>query len=79
MQYTEIGYVDTECGYGCSDHASATAAGYPSSFVIEAAMDETSPYIHTADDTLDTVSYEHMIEHAKLVTGYAYELAFAEL
>ncbi|KAI1506214.1 leucine aminopeptidase 1 [Biscogniauxia marginata] len=77
--YTEIGYVDTECGYGCSDHASATAAGYPSSFVIEGNFDDTSPYIHTADDTMATISVEHMLEHAKLVTGFAYELTFATL
>ncbi|KAI5917123.1 leucine aminopeptidase 1 [Camillea tinctor] len=75
--YTEIGYVDTECGYGCSDHASATAAGYPSSFVIEGNFEDTSPFIHTINDTMETVSLEHMLEHAKLVTGFAYELTFA--
>ncbi|KAI0020448.1 leucine aminopeptidase 1 [Xylariomycetidae sp. FL0641] len=77
--YTTIGSVDSECGYGCSDHASARAAGYPSSFVLEAAFEKISPYIHSADDTLDTVSYEHMREHARLVLGFAYELAFADL
>ncbi|KAI0381679.1 Zn-dependent exopeptidase [Hypomontagnella monticulosa] len=77
--YASIGYVDTQCGYGCSDHSSATAAGYPSSFVIESAMDLTSPYIHTDGDTLDRVSYDHMLEHAKLVVGYAYELTLASL
>ncbi|KAI2615130.1 Zn-dependent exopeptidase [Hypoxylon sp. NC1633] len=77
--YTEVGYVDTECGYGCSDHSSATAAGYPSSFVIESDFDLTSPYIHTDGDTLDRVSYDHMLEHAKMVVGYAYELVFAAL
>ncbi|KAI0004798.1 Zn-dependent exopeptidase [Xylariaceae sp. FL0662B] len=77
--YATIGYVDTECGYGCSDHSSATAAGYPSAFVIEAAMEDTSPYIHTDGDTMDTVSIDHMVEHAKMVVGYAYELAFASL
>ncbi|OTB04564.1 hypothetical protein M426DRAFT_320682 [Hypoxylon sp. CI-4A] len=78
-EYTTIGYVDSECGYGCSDHASATAAGYPSSFVIEASMDKISPYIHTDGDTLDRVNFDHVLEHAKLVVGYAYELSFAEL
>lgn len=78
-EYATIGYVETQCGYGCSDHSSATAAGYPSSFVIEADMDLTSPYIHTDGDTLDRVSFDHMIEHAKLVVGYAYELTFASL
>ncbi|CAJ2511184.1 Uu.00g068090.m01.CDS01 [Anthostomella pinea] len=77
--YTAIGYVDSACGYSCSDHASAAAAGYPSAFVIEADFDLISPYIHTADDTLETVSYEHMLEHAKMVVGFAYELTFADL
>ncbi|KAL7624716.1 hypothetical protein AAE478_006287 [Parahypoxylon ruwenzoriense] len=77
--YTTVGYVDTQCGYGCSDHSSATAAGYPSSFVIEADMDLTSPYIHTDGDTLDHVNYDHVLEHSKLVVGYAYELTFADL
>lgn len=71
--------MDTQCGYGCSDHSSATAAGYPSSFVIEADFDLTSPYIHTDGDTLDRVSYDHILEHAKMVVGYAYELTFADL
>ena len=74
-----IGYVETECGYGCSDHASASAAGYPASFVFEADFDQSSPYIHTQNDIMDHVNREHMLEHAKLVRGYAYELAVAEL
>jgi leucyl aminopeptidase len=45
--------------------------------VIEGAFENTSDYIHTAQDTLDTVSYSHMLEHAKMTVGLAYELAFA--
>ncbi|KAH9908201.1 Zn-dependent exopeptidase [Xylariomycetidae sp. FL2044] len=78
-EYTTIGYVDSECGYGCSDHASATSAGYPSSFVIEAHMDDISPYIHSARDTMDTVSIDHMLQHARMVLGFAYELTMASL
>ncbi|KAG9860489.1 Zn-dependent exopeptidase, partial [Aureobasidium melanogenum] len=33
--YCDIPYVLTKCGYACSDHASASKAGYPSAFVIE--------------------------------------------
>ncbi|KAI1770505.1 Zn-dependent exopeptidase [Hypoxylon cercidicola] len=77
--YTTVGYVNTQCGYGCSDHSSATAAGYPSSFVIEADFDLTSPYIHTDGDTLARINYDHILEHAKMVVGYAYELTFANL
>ena len=33
--YCTIPYIETKCGYACSDHASASKAGYPSAFVIE--------------------------------------------
>jgi bacterial leucyl aminopeptidase len=33
--------------------------------------------IHSAGDTLDWISYDHMAEHSKMVIGYVYELAFA--
>lgn len=35
VSYCDIPYVLTKCGYACSDHASASKAGYPSAFVIE--------------------------------------------
>lgn len=78
-KYCAIPYVETKCGYACSDHASASKAGYPSSFVIESAMDYTSDFIHTTGDTLTTISYDHMLEHTKMTTGFGYELAFANL
>ena len=42
------------CGYGCSDHASWTSAGYPSAMMFEggAADGSYNPNIHTANDTL---------------------------
>jgi leucyl aminopeptidase len=40
-------------------------------------MENTSGYIHTAQDTISTVSFSHMLEHAKMTVGLAYELAFA--
>lgn len=42
------------CGYGCSDHASWTSAGYPSAMFFEAgtASGGYNPYIHSEDDTL---------------------------
>ncbi|KAI1479419.1 Zn-dependent exopeptidase [Daldinia eschscholtzii] len=78
-EYTDIGYVDTRCGYACSDHGSATAAGYPAAFVIESDRSIENTNIHSAKDTLETINYDHMLEHSKLVLGYAYELAFATL
>ncbi|KAH8730766.1 hypothetical protein GQ44DRAFT_606123 [Phaeosphaeriaceae sp. PMI808] len=77
--YCTIPYVETKCGYACSDHASASKAGYPSAFVIESAFENTSKLIHTAQDTISTISFSHMLEHAKMTVGLAYELGFASL
>lgn len=76
--YCAIPSVDTRCGYACSDHASANRNGYPSSFVIESAMEYSSELIHSTGDTIETVSAEHMLEHAKMSLGFAYELGYAE-
>jgi leucyl aminopeptidase len=77
--YCSIPYVTTKCGYACSDHASASKAGYPSAFVIESKMEDTSDYIHSTQDTMSTVNFDHVLEHAKMTVGFAYELAFASL
>ncbi|KAK6335255.1 Leucine aminopeptidase 1 [Orbilia javanica] len=76
--YCAIPSVDTRCGYACSDHASALRNGYPSAFVIESHMDYSSDFIHGTGDTMETVSAEHMLEHAKMSLGFVYELAHAQ-
>jgi bacterial leucyl aminopeptidase len=77
--YCDIPFVLTRCGYACSDHASAGKAGYPSAFVIEAEFSNTFDRIHTEQDRVEYVSFPHMLQHAKLTLGLAYELAFAKL
>ncbi|EPS42889.1 hypothetical protein H072_3172 [Dactylellina haptotyla CBS 200.50] len=76
--YCAIPAIDTRCGYACSDHASANRNGYPSAFVIESAMEYSSELIHGTTDTIDTVNFEHMVEHAKMALGFVYELGFAQ-
>ncbi|KAE8143573.1 leucine aminopeptidase A [Aspergillus pseudotamarii] len=76
--YCTIPTVDSKCGYGCSDHASATKYGYPAAFAFESAFGDDSPYIHSADDTIDTVNFDHVLQHGRLTLGFAYELAFAD-
>jgi len=76
--YTNIGWVATTCGYACSDHASWTRAGYPASFSFESRFGQHSPFIHTAQDTLSTLTLEHAIEFAKLGLGFAVELGLEE-
>ncbi len=50
LGYTRSTYT---CGYGCSDHASWTAAGYPAAMFFEAGDSAGyNPKIHSANDTL---------------------------
>ncbi|EMF10606.1 Zn-dependent exopeptidase [Sphaerulina musiva SO2202] len=75
--YCTIPYVETKCGYACSDHASASKAGYPSAFVIESDFQYSDKKIHTTEDKIDYLDFDHMLQHARLTLGLAYELAFA--
>ncbi|TVY42394.1 Leucine aminopeptidase [Lachnellula occidentalis] len=78
-EYCDIPYTETKCGYACSDHASASKAGYPSAFVIESDFADSDKKIHTSDDKIEYLSFDHMLQHAKLTLGLVYELAFAKL
>ena len=73
-EYCDIPYVLTKCGYACSDHASATKAGYPSAFVIESKFENGDDHIHTTEDKIEYLSFDHMLQHAKLTLGLVYEL-----
>lgn len=77
--YCDIPYVLTKCGYACSDHASASQAGYPSAFVIESDFKYSDTKIHTTEDKIEYLSFDHMLQHARLTLGLVYELAFADL
>jgi leucyl aminopeptidase len=76
--YCDIPYILTKCGYACSDHASASKAGYPSAFVIESDFKNSDHKIHTTEDKIEYLSFDHMLQHAKLTLGLAYELAFTK-
>ena len=74
-EYCDIPWVETQCGYACSDHASASKAGYPSSFVIESPFEYSDDKIHTIGDTIDLLDFDHMGQHAKMTVALAMELA----
>ncbi|KAK0650456.1 Leucine aminopeptidase A [Lasiodiplodia hormozganensis] len=74
--YTTLPITTSTCGYACSDHASATDAGFPSAYIFESPDAYSSPYIHTASDTISTVDFGHVLNHAKAGLGFVYELAF---
>ncbi|KAF9469071.1 hypothetical protein BDZ94DRAFT_1153202 [Collybia nuda] len=75
--YLDIPYVETKCGYACSDHASWRKAGYPSSFTIESSFENSNKNIHSANDRIDIsdeFSFDHMLEFSKLAVAFAVEL-----
>ena len=49
-EYLSIPYVETQCGYACSDHASWEKVGYPAIFTIESSFANSNHHIHTANE-----------------------------
>ncbi|KAJ3729041.1 peptidase [Lentinula guzmanii] len=75
--YMDIPFVQTQCGYACSDHASWRKAGYPSTFTIESSFENSNKNIHSVNDRIDVseeFSFEHMLEFSKLAVAFAVEL-----
>ncbi|KAI9340008.1 hypothetical protein BDR26DRAFT_861954 [Obelidium mucronatum] len=70
--------IDTECGYGCSDHASWTKAGYPASFTFETAFKESSPYIHSPNDVVEHITFSHVAKFTRIAIGFAVELSYTK-
>ncbi|MBA2405517.1 MAG: M20/M25/M40 family metallo-hydrolase [Bdellovibrionales bacterium] len=75
--YVKVKWGYSRCGYGCSDHASWTAAGYPASMPFESTMEDINKKIHTANDTLQNAGGDakHAAKFAKLATAFVVELA----
>jgi len=77
--YLAIPFVETKCGYACSDHASWSKAGYPSIFTIESSFENANHRnIHSSNDRIDIspeFSFDHMLEFSKLAVAFAMELS----
>jgi leucyl aminopeptidase len=69
-----IGY--DKCGYGCSDHASWDALGYPTSMPFESSFARDNPYIHTGKDTFANSGNQaaHALKFARLAAAFMVEL-----
>lgn len=76
-EYVKVPWGYSKCGYGCSDHASWTANGYPASIPFESTMDDINRAIHTAKDTVESAGGDakHATKFAKLATAFVVELA----
>jgi leucyl aminopeptidase len=77
-EYTSLPFVNTACGYGCSDHASWYREGYPAAFTFESAFSNSNPYIHTPNDQRSRMSIEHINQFSRLGLSFMVELSFIE-
>jgi len=76
--YLNIPWVETKCGYACSDHASWNKVGIPSAFGIESAFEDSNKNIHSSNDRFGIspeFSFNHMLEFSKLGVAYVATLA----
>jgi bacterial leucyl aminopeptidase len=72
----QITYSTSLCNYGCSDHASWTAAGYMASFPFEASFGQHNDNIHSANDTFSVSgTADHATKFAKLCAEFLIEVA----
>ena len=74
-EYAKVPVAYTECGYACSDHAVWHQNGYQTVYPSATTLDDDNPYIHTANDRLDTLNLEHMTHFSVLALAFAAELA----
>lgn len=76
-EYVKVPWGYSKCGYGCSDHASWTANGYPASIPFESTMEDINHNIHTARDTVESAGGDakHAAKFAKLATAFVVEMA----
>ncbi|ETV74121.1 hypothetical protein H257_11086 [Aphanomyces astaci] len=72
--YLDIPVSHTVCGYGCSDHFSWNATGYPGSFPFETDFKDLNRNIHSQNDTIANIDFNHMAEFTKLSIAYVVEL-----
>ncbi|MBI3299975.1 MAG: M20/M25/M40 family metallo-hydrolase [Elusimicrobia bacterium] len=77
--YVGVGWANTACGYGCSDHASWTKNGFAASAAFESSFDAMNRNIHSDKDTLGNAggNAEHSAHFAKLAVAFAVEMGKA--
>jgi leucyl aminopeptidase len=75
--YSTLKSVDSQCGYGCSDHASWTKAGFSSCFPFESSFANRNSYIHSTQDDIAKLNIVHGVEFVKLALGFIVELSDA--
>ncbi len=78
--YVGAQWKTTECGYGCSDHASWHRQGYAAAAPFEATLNTMNKNIHTNKDVISpALNFKHSAAFAKLAVAYALDYANSSL
>ncbi|KAJ1952913.1 hypothetical protein GGI12_006127, partial [Dipsacomyces acuminosporus] len=75
--YAGLPTEDFQCGYACSDHASWNDIGVRSTMPFENPYLDGNGNIHTPNDSLSTVDYNHLVKFVKIALGFIIEVADA--
>ncbi|PVU90302.1 hypothetical protein BB559_004697 [Furculomyces boomerangus] len=73
-EYSRLKTQNLKCGYACSDHASWFKAGYRSAMAFESGDMNANKFIHTPNDTVDTLDFNHIIEFSKIAVAFCLEM-----
>ena len=72
QSYFKVRFVEDQCGYGCSDHASWYRQGYPTLLPFEATTKSMNHAIHTVDDVLGPQSStRHSLVFSRIALAFA--------
>ncbi|KAJ3182183.1 Leucine aminopeptidase 1 [Gaertneriomyces sp. JEL0708] len=77
-EYSTTRVVESQCGFACSDHASWTQAGFPAVLPAEGTINEITPFIHTNQDTVANLNFEHIEDFVKLAVAFMGEASLGE-
>ncbi|KAF7555029.1 hypothetical protein G7Z17_g2505 [Cylindrodendrum hubeiense] len=75
-QYSGLAVSTSACGYGCSDHASARAAGFPASYLSSEPMETENTNIHSSRDTYASIQWASILRHSKITVGFLVEASY---
>lgn len=67
---------NSRCGYACSDHANWNRNGYATVYPFESAFNNYNRSIHTANDNMNLINFDHAIRFVRF--GFAFIAEVAE-
>lgn len=71
-------FIESQCGYACSDNAAAEKYGVASGLLTESKYKEINKFVHSSWDTIDRLDFDFIEEFVKVAISYIFELGYYE-